>query len=189
MGPAAEADMLQILDELRAKYPVRHTFVCGGSMGGSSALSFAVLHPGRVAGAVALNGTANHVEYTGFQDAIARAFGGTKEEVPEEYRRRSAELWPNRLTMPLAATVGGRDTVVPPESVRRLFAELKRRGRPVLLIDRPNGGHWSSYEDTLAAIRFVVEEVRGRARRPAASRAATASPSGEQSGGSSATAN
>lgn len=33
MGPAAEADLLQILDELHEKYPIRYTIVGGGSMG------------------------------------------------------------------------------------------------------------------------------------------------------------
>jgi len=160
MGPKAEADVLQILEEIKKKYRIRHTFVCGGSMGASSALTFAVLHPERVDGVVALNGTANHVEYTGFQDAISRSFGGTKEEIPTEYRRRSAELRPDRLTMAMAATIGGRDKLVPPDSVRRLFAVLKKQDQPVLLIDRPEGGHSTDYKDTTAAIRFVVEKVR-----------------------------
>jgi dienelactone hydrolase len=158
------------LDEVKQKYRVRHTFVCGGSMGASAALTFAVLHPDRVDGVVALNGTANHVEYTGFQEAIGESFGGTKEEVPHEYRRRSAELFPERLTMPMAATVGGRDAAVPPESVRRLFSLLEDQGRPVLLIDRPEGGHATDYDDTTAAIRFVVEKVREKSEQRASAR-------------------
>lgn len=161
MGPKAEADVLQMLDELQSRCAVRYTFVCGGSMGASSALTFAALHPDRVDGVVALNGTANHVEFAGFQDAIARSFGGTKAEVPDEYRRRSAELAAARLAMPMAATVGGRDRSVPPESVRRLFGKLKAEGRPVLLVDRPHAGHATDYADTMAAARFVVEKVRG----------------------------
>lgn len=160
MGPKAEADVLQILDMLREKHRIRYTIVCGGSMGASSALTFAGLHPDRVDGVVALNGTANHVEYDRFQDAIARSFGGTKAQVPREYERRSAELNAEKLTMPMAATVGGRDQSVPPDSVRRLFAKLKQQGRPVLLIDRPEGGHSTNYADTLAAARFVAEQVR-----------------------------
>jgi len=168
MGPKAEADMLQILDMLREKHRIRHTLVCGGSMGASSALTFAGLHPDRVDGVVALNGTANHVEYDRFQDAIAESFGGTKAQVPREYERRSAELNAEKLTMPMAATVGGRDQSVPPDSVRRLFARLKQQGRRVLLIDRPEGGHSTTYADTLAAARFVAEQVRrqGGTRRP-----------------------
>jgi pimeloyl-ACP methyl ester carboxylesterase/sugar lactone lactonase YvrE len=166
MGPAAEADLLQILDELHEKYPIRYTIVGGGSMGACSALTFAALHPDRVDGVVALNGMANHVQYQGFQDAIAQSFGGTKAAVPDEYRRRSAELNSAGLTMPMAATVGGRDKSVPPESVRRLFRTFTDQGRPVRLIDRPEGGHATDYADTTAAMQSVVEEVRrGNVRR------------------------
>ena len=167
MGPQAEADLLQILDEIREEHPLRYTFVCGGSMGASSALTFAALHPERVDGVVALNGLANHVEYQKFQEAIAQSFGGTKAQVPREYQRRSAELNAERLTMPMAATVGGRDQSVPPDSVRRLFGELERQGRPVRLIDRPEGGHSTNYADALAAAEFVVKEVRSTPGRRA----------------------
>jgi pimeloyl-ACP methyl ester carboxylesterase len=162
MGPKAEADVLEILDELRQKYRVRSVLICGGSMGASSALSFAALHPDRVDGVVALNGTANHLEYRGFQEAIAASFGGTKAEVFEVYRSRSAELSADRLAMPIAATVGGRDQVVPPDSVRRLLAKLRGQGRPVCLIDRPDGGHATNYADTLAAVEFVWRQCRSR---------------------------
>jgi len=134
--------------------------ITGGSMGGSSALAFAAMHPDRAHGVVALNGTANLVEYDKFQDAIAASFGGSKENVPDVYRQRSAELWPDRLAMPMAATVGGRDQLVPPDSVRRLFDKLKRQGRPVHLIDRPEGGHATDHADTMAAMDFVVKAVR-----------------------------
>ena len=60
----------------------------GGSMGATSALTFTALHPDLVDGVVAFNGHANHVEYTNFQEAIQLAFGGTKEAVPEEYKKR-----------------------------------------------------------------------------------------------------
>ena len=163
MGPKAEADVLQILDEVRRQYRVRHTLVAGGSMGGTAALTFAALHPDRVDGVVALNGTANLVEYRGFQAAIAESFGGTKEAIPAEYKQRSAELRSEQLTMPMAATVGGRDRSVPPESVRRLFETLRRQARTVRLIDRPEGGHSTNYADTVEATEFVVKAVRGKA--------------------------
>ena len=47
-----------------------------------------------------VNGTANHLEYHNFQDAVSEGFGGTKQAIPEEYKRRSAEHWPERYTMP-----------------------------------------------------------------------------------------
>lgn len=159
MGPAAEADVLQILDELKEKYGVRRVVVAGGSMGGTAALAFAALHPDRVAGCVSLNGTANLVEYEGFADAIATAYGGTRKERPEVYRSRSAELHAERLTMPVAMTTGGKDTVVPPASCFRLADKLKALGRPVTLIHRPDGGHATNYADTVAAFTAVIERL------------------------------
>ena len=160
MGPLAESDVLQILDDLRQTYRVGKIVISGGSMGGTSALTFAALHPDRVDGVVALNGLANHLEYEGFQDAIGASFGGSKIEKPEEYKKRSAEYWPERLTMPIALTTGGRDTAVQPDSVQRLAKVLTRLERPVLLLHRPEGGHATDLADTLAAYSFVIEKVR-----------------------------
>jgi pimeloyl-ACP methyl ester carboxylesterase len=159
-GPKAEADLVQILGEVRKRHRIGRVIVCGGSMGGTGALTFAALHPDLVDGVCALNGTANLVEYGRFLDAIAASYGGTKEEVPEEYRKRSAELHPERLTMPVAFTTGGRDDVVPPESVLRLHAALLALGRRVLLLHRPDGGHDTPLADTAAALDFVFSGAR-----------------------------
>ena len=145
MGPAAEADLSQMLDELNGRFRIRDVVISGGSMGGTSALAFAAMHPDCVDGVVALNGTANLMEYPNFTDAIAESYGGTKTEKPEVYRERSAELFPERLTMPVAATTGGNDTLVPPDSTLRLLAALKTQGTPVLSIHQPNGGHETNY--------------------------------------------
>lgn len=166
MGPAAEADVLQILDELKEKYGVRRVIVAGGSMGGTSALAFATLHPERVAGCVSLNGTANLVEYENFAAAIAESYGGTKKERPEVYRSRSAELHADKLKMPLAMTTGGKDTSVPPDSCLRLAEKLKKLDRPVSLIHRPDGGHATNYDDTVKAFTHVVERLPKADDRP-----------------------
>ncbi|MBN9520211.1 alpha/beta fold hydrolase [bacterium] len=167
MGPAAEADVLQILDELREKYGVRRVVVAGGSMGGTAALAFAALHPDRVAGCVSLNGTANLVEYENFAAAIAASYGGTRNERPEVYRSRSAELHADRLTMPLAMTTGGKDTVVPPDSCLRLAERLKQLDRPVTLIHRPDGGHATTYDDTVKALTAVIDRLPKAGAGPA----------------------
>lgn len=159
MGPKAEADVVQIIEDIRHRYRVKRVFLCGGSMGASSALTFAVLHPELIAGVAAMNGTANHVEYDKFQDAIGQSFGGSKAQVPEEYKKRSAEFWPQRLTMPVGITAGGQDRLVPPQSVVRLAKALERLGRPVLLIYREDGGHSTTYADAKAIIEFVVTKA------------------------------
>ena len=159
MGPAAEADMLQILEELRAKHRVHKVVITGGSMGGTAALTFAALHPDKVDGVVSMNGTANLVEYALFQDAIAASFGGSKQDKPDEYRKRSAELNADKLTMPIAMTTGGQDKLVPPDSVLRLAEALKNQNRPVKSIHKPDGGHDTKYAEATEAFEFVFAQV------------------------------
>ena len=159
MGPAADADLVQIIDDLNQAYRIDRIVVCGGSMGGTSALAFATMHPHLVDGIVSMNGTSNLVEYAGFADAIRESYGGTKGEKPEVYRARSAELFPERLKMPVGLTTGGRDQIVPPDSTLRLVDLLKQRQSPVMLIHRADGGHDTSYSDGLDALQFVMEKI------------------------------
>lgn len=160
MGPAAEADVLQIVNDIKKHYRVGRVFMCGGSMGGTAALIFAVRHPESLDGIVAMNGTANMVEYEGFQDAIAESYGGTKSQVPDVYRERSAEFFPDRLTMPVALTTGGQDAVVPPDSVLRLADTLKVQKHDVLVVHRAEAGHATNYEDAMACFEYVFGRDR-----------------------------
>lgn len=159
MGPKAEADVVQIIAELKRRHRVGRVFIAGGSMGGTSALIFSALHPELIAGVCSLNGTANMVEYAKFQDAIIASYGGTKDQVADEYKKRSAELWPERFVMPVAVTTGGKDDVVPPQSVLRLVEKLKQAKRKVLSIHREARGHSTNYEDTCAAMEFMLREA------------------------------
>jgi pimeloyl-ACP methyl ester carboxylesterase len=161
MGPAAEADVVQIIQDQKARHRISKTLLSGGSMGGTSVLIFAALHPELVDGVVSLNGTANMVEYAGFQDAIAASYGGRKSEKAQEYNKRSPELVPAQFKgMPIAFTAGGRDTVVPPQSVLRLGKELEKQGPgKVLMLYREAGAHSTTYEDAWAALEFVIERA------------------------------
>jgi len=161
MGPRAESDLVQIIGELKARHRVGKVFLCGGSMGGTSCLIFAVLHPDLIDGVASMNGTANLVEYENFQDAIRESYGGTKTAAPGEYRKRSAEFFPERLTMPVGITAGGKDEAVPSASVVRLADKLNAMGRSVLIVYREDGGHATNYEDATAILKFVIEEGGG----------------------------
>ena len=156
MGPGAEADVLQIIRTLKKHIQIERVILCGGSMGGTAALAFAALHPEMVDGVVSLNGTANLVDYARFEDAIAASFGGTRQQVPEEYRNRSAEFFAQCFTMPLAATTGGRDDVVPADSVLRLLDRVREHNSNVLSIHHADGGHSTNYADTKRALEFVI---------------------------------
>ncbi|MCB9952846.1 MAG: alpha/beta fold hydrolase [Planctomycetaceae bacterium] len=164
MGPAAEADMVQLIQILRDTYNIERIIVSGGSMGGTGALTFAALHPELVDGVVSLNGTANLLEYQRFQDAIATSFGGSKEQVPQEYRKRSAEFLPMKFTMPLACTTGGKDDIVPPDSVLRLVDQVRKHNPKVLNIHQTEGGHSTTYADSKQAFEFVIGATNSAAR-------------------------
>lgn len=159
MGSKAEADVVQIIADLKKRHRIRRVFIAGGSMGGTSVLIFAALHPDLIAGVCSLNGTANMLEYERFQEAIRSSYGGTKTQVPEEYKKRSAELWPERFTMPVAFTTGGKDDIVPPQSVLRLVQKLKAAKGRVLSLHREAGGHSTTYEDTFRSMEFILREA------------------------------
>ncbi len=160
MGPAAEADMLQLIELLRKEYKIGRIFVSGGSMGGTSALTFAALHPQLVSGVVALNPLADHVSYDQFQDAISESFGGSKEQVPEEYRKRSALYFPERFTMPVSITLGGKDTLVPPDSARKLAKAIGERfGELIYVDDKPERGHETDLPGTLNAFEEMFRRA------------------------------
>ena len=171
MGPAAEADTVQLLAELKKTYNIRKVFLVGASMGGAAVLTFATLHPDLVDGVSSQNGTANLLDYnvnvSNIQAAIKNAFGGHKDETPEahkkrdpgEYQKRSSELHPEKFTMPVSFTIGGKDEIVPPDSVVRLAEALRKTNPHVLLIKRPTEGHSTNREDTVAALEFVIENA------------------------------
>ncbi len=160
MGPKAEADVVQIISDMKKAHRVQRVFLCGGSMGGSACLTFAALHPELIAGVASMNGTANHLEYQLFQDAIGESFGGAKAEKLLEYKKRSAEYWPEKFTMPVGISAGGQDKLVPPDSVVRLAQVLEALKRPVLLNFRESGGHATNYDDAKQLLEFVIAKAR-----------------------------
>jgi pimeloyl-ACP methyl ester carboxylesterase len=162
MGEKAEADVVQIIESVKTRYRIGKVFLCGTSMGGSAALTFTALHPELVDGVIAMNATANHLELETVNDSVAESFGGTKDRIPLEFKKRSAEYWPERFTMPVALTAGGKDALIPPASVTRLADVLRKLGRNVLLIVPPNQGHQTDYEDALAAFDFVIRAALGQ---------------------------
>jgi pimeloyl-ACP methyl ester carboxylesterase len=118
------------------------------------------LHPDLIAGVASMNGTANHLEYQQFQDAIAESFGGPKDKIPDEYKLRSAEYWPEKFTMPVAIAAGGQDKLVPPESVVRLGQVLTAMKRDVLILYRPDGGHSTTYDDAKEVLEYMIAKAK-----------------------------
>jgi dipeptidyl aminopeptidase/acylaminoacyl peptidase len=159
MGPNAESDVVDLIAHLRQSLNVKRVFLCGASMGGAAALTFVALHPDLIVGVASMNGIANHLEFDGFQDAISESFGGTKEYIPEEYRKRSAEFHVDGLTMPVGLTTSGQDTVTPPQSVLRLAESLRGMSPHLHHIHREAEGHRTNYADGEAVLTFVIENA------------------------------
>ena len=158
MGPKAEADLVQIINDIKKKYKVAKVFLTGASMGGTSSLTFAALHPNLIAGVASMNGSANLLEFKNYQGAIIKSFGGTKKQIPLVYKQRSAEYWPEKLTMPLGITLSGKDTKVSPKSVMRLIKVLKAIGhKKIKVIFRPEMGHTTKYDDAKAIIEYILK--------------------------------
>lgn len=171
MGPAAESDVVQLIGELKKKYQVRKVILVGASMGGTSVLIFTALHRDLVDGVSSQNGIASLMDYdnsfAGISEAIKTSYGGSAGETlaqfrarnPAEFRKRSPLFTPGKFTMPVAITVGEKDTVVPPKTTMALAEAIKKTNPDVLLIVRNDGGHSTSYDDTASALEFVIERT------------------------------
>jgi predicted esterase len=62
--------------------------------------------------------------------------------------------------MPIAVTTGGKDRLVPPESVLRLVTALQKEKRQVHLIHRADGGHSTNFADAMEAFEFVFVRLK-----------------------------
>ncbi len=171
MGPAAEADVVQIIAMLKSQYNVKRVFITGASMGGASCLTFTALHPDLIAGVASMNGMANFFEYdeycvthldnevlSSIYTAIRESFGGSPDEVPGEYEKRSAESWPEHFSMPLAIAASRTDGIVPPQSVIRLADSVETLGGTVRLLVSDNG-HATSYDEAREVVEFVIDNA------------------------------
>ena len=166
-GPQAEADLVQLIHLLREGEcgPVRRVLLCGASMGGTAALTFAVRHPHLLDGVVSMNGVADLTTYSNYSDAIFASFVSLGGNEQHERRLRSATFHPERLLgLPLATTTGGQDEAVPPASTLQLMEVLTKQGEsglsgPTLSIHRPLVGHETDYADTVTALEFVIASL------------------------------
>lgn len=173
MSPATAVDTNDLLDVVEERFVRQPRFIFwGGSGGASSSVIFAVCHPERVSGLVAL-GTCDLLDRMQFahdgdhpvlkrlEQAIIGAYGGTPEEVPERYQAHSALAHADRLTMPFFLASGECDVLVPIEKVRLLADALKDQPR-FQFREIPGGDHdsplWLPVEEML---RWVGYESGG----------------------------
>ena len=171
MSPAAAADMMQIIKTEREKRIWTKTVFVAGSMGGTSALIFAVLYPEHVDGIVALGAATNIERYeawcrnpnsptetegirTEIADAIAHAYADT------DKRPHAASRNAEKLTMPIVLIHGEKDTLIPVEEARALASELKQN-RNFICREIPGGNHDSPlglWDEAMTLLKGLLDK-------------------------------
>lgn len=151
MSPAATADMTDLLDYAAAELGCRDFILLGGSGGASSAMAYAVLHPERVHGVIAMGmcdirarlAFARESHEPVLQElarVVFEAYGGNLEEKSELYEARSVLAHADRLTMPVVLTMGECDALIPVAETRKVAAALA--GHPNFTYHEvPGGAH------------------------------------------------
>lgn len=140
MSPAAAEDLRALLKYLRAERAARRFFFFSGSMGGTSNLIYAALHPEDVAGVAALGAVSDIASYHSWcrtrkeppvvgqiADAIERAYGGIPANRPAPFARHSTLAHADRLSMPVFLAHGADDKLMPASQSRELADRMKER--------------------------------------------------------------
>ena len=121
-------------------------YMFGGSRGGMMTYIASRMDE-RIRAAAVWAGISNSFE--GFHErefAMRRVFielvGGTPDELPEEFKRRSAVMWADEIMVPLLIGHGGdADWRVPPHHAVNMADALERYGRPHRLVIYPDADH------------------------------------------------
>lgn len=167
MSPAATHDFTELLDFCRAELRCGEYTLLGGSGGASSTMAYAVLHPERVAGVVAMGmcdlfarlkfaTESDHPVLQRLALVVHEAYDGTPEELPEVYRERSVLAHPERLTMPIVLTMGEADALLPVAETRKV-AEALAHHPNFVYVEIPDGNH-----DAALWVDVDLETVRLR---------------------------
>ncbi len=148
----ALSDITQNIREICQQYPIRKIVLMGTSMGGCIALTYAELAPPDIkdllAGVVSVESAGDLAQlyheskHTGIPNAMLFAFGGTPEQVPERYDRRSFIKNLDHLpkTVRVVEISAKDDELVPPRFQHAIVDALRAKNYAVQLIE-VDGGH------------------------------------------------
>ena len=172
MSPAAVTDLHALLAWLRSSHGAQNFILFSGSMGGTSNLLYAALHPEEVAACVALGAATDLASYHAWcqphpagsiqreiGDAIAAAYGATPAAAPDLFNRHSTIRQCNNLAMPVFFAHGGADALIPVEQARRLAAAMAGR-LAFEYVEIPDGNHDSPLWGPRALAFFARQFAR-----------------------------
>lgn len=118
----------------------------GTSMGGGSALAYAIHRPDLVRSVSSLLGISDFAQWVGenpnYLGSVSAAYGGSPTAVPEAWHKTSAmENLDTFKSIPVFLVHGMADTVVPPSQSRQLAAALGAKGYEATLREAQGLGH------------------------------------------------
>lgn len=137
MSPCAADDLHDLIEFLKLKYDAKKFIFYGGSMGGTSNLIYAILHPHDVNAVVSLGAATDLTSYWQWCKkqqmpilleiacAISYSYGGRPEDVPEIYGLHSVLHNTKNLSMPVYISHGIKDAIIPVDQVRQIKGKLK----------------------------------------------------------------
>jgi predicted esterase len=167
-GDAELSDITQNIREIVQQYPIQKIIIIGCSMGGCVALNYAACAPQdikeKLAGIVSIESSGDLMslfqksKHPNIKYAMIQAFGGTPEQVPLAYAKRSFIANAKQLptTTRVAIVSADKDVIVPPEFQSQLVSVLEANHVPVKLIttDTPHG--LPSAEVLATALNYVL---------------------------------
>ncbi len=128
MGPAAEADVAALIEQMRARYRPKRVILSGGSMGGTAALIFGSRNPESIDGVLALCPATDPAEmFERFPQHFLESYGGSPTDRPAVFRERTSRHHADQLArVPIVIVHGECDAIVPVHHARLLIDALKR---------------------------------------------------------------
>jgi pimeloyl-ACP methyl ester carboxylesterase len=140
MGPAAATDLKELLAGLRRDFGAERFILASGSMGGTSNLIYAVLHPKDVAGLVALCPATDLTSYYGWCRAHNTGVIREIADASSLYARHSTLHNAHRLKMPVYVSHGTADALIPVAQSRLLAGALAELP-DFTYVEIPDGDH------------------------------------------------
>ncbi len=168
MCPSAVEDMNNLLNFIRTKYHAKKFIFASGSMGATSNLIYAILHPEDVSGIIALGAVADIAKYyfwcksktdmpilQEIAEAIENSYGGSPQKVPEIYSRHCVLDHYETLTMPVYLAHGSNDKTMPVEQSRNLSAVMQHKSH-FIYNEVSEGGHDSPLPLLESALNWII---------------------------------
>ncbi len=170
MGPAAVADLHELLKYLRVHHQARKFIFVGGSMGGTSCLIYAICHPQDVDAVIAMCSATDIGDYARWcrrnqdvnetiheiADAIEASYGGSPDEQPQAYFKHNVLGNVSKLKMPVAIAHGDADAVIPVEQAQSLAAKLVRHAH-FKYDELPDGDHDAPLMNLRSLFEFILK--------------------------------